>query len=83
MHKGGQNGVQDRIEVLSSILRQEPKHHVTVLLKKCILPTVSPISIHVGQMLGAIQLNRQPFLRSEKINFHFAALVKGDWQPLV
>jgi hypothetical protein len=83
MHQRGRYGVQDQVEVLSNIFRQEPQHHVTVPLEKRILPTVSAVSICIRQVLGAIQLNRKPFLRGKKINFHFAAFIKGDRQPLV
>jgi hypothetical protein len=57
MNESGQNSIQNLVEALARVLRQETQHKISILLQQGVLPSVPPISVGVGEMLRAIQLN--------------------------
>ena len=65
-------------EALADIFRQETEHKVAVFLEQCILTAITPVSLGIGQMLRAIQLDRNARLRIKQVNFHLSVFVKGD-----
>ena len=63
--------------MLTRVIGQEPQDQIAVLLQKGVLPAVPAVGVGVGQVLGTIQLDRKPQLRSEEVHLHFALLIKG------
>ena len=60
MRQRSDNPVQNLIETLSHVFRQEAQHEVAVLLQQNVLPPVSPIGVGVIQILATIQFDRYP-----------------------
>lgn len=77
------DGIQHVAQISGDILGKKSQHEIPILLEKKILPSVSPISFAIGQMLGAVQLDRQACLHIEQIDFHFAMVIKLDLQHSV
>jgi hypothetical protein len=57
MNKCRQNGVQNQVEMLARVFRQEPQHKISILLEQDVLPPVPPICFCAGEMLSAVQLD--------------------------
>ena len=55
--ESGQNGIQNLIEALTCVFRQESRHKISMLPKQGVLPPVSPICFSIRQMLRAIQFD--------------------------
>ena len=57
------DGAEDRIEydveMLANVFGQEPQHKMAVLLQQLILAPIAPVRLHIGQVLGAVELDRQ------------------------
>jgi hypothetical protein len=64
MNESGQNGIQNLLEALARVFRQESQHKISILLEKGVLPPVSPIRVGISEMLRAIQLNDQAGFRA-------------------
>ena len=54
MNQGGQDGVENQIELLAEIFGEESQDEISVLLQQGILLPVLPVGFGIRQMLRAI-----------------------------
>lgn len=59
MNERFQNGIQNHVEAPAQVFHQEAPNKLSILLEQGVFPPVSPITVGVGEMLRAIQLNDQ------------------------
>jgi len=72
------DGIEDVIQALTEVFREETEHEIAVLLERGVLATVAPVGFGVSQMLSAIQFDDQAQFVAKQIYFHAASRVKRD-----
>ena len=80
MNKHSLDCIQDLIEVLADVFRQEAQHEIALLLQEVVLVPVQAVSLGIGQVVRTIQLNRQARLGAEQVHLHPALAAKGYGQ---
>jgi hypothetical protein len=75
-----QDAVQHLVEVTADILGKETEDEIPVFLQQPVLSTITAISRRIGQMLGAVKLDRQAGIGVEQIDFHSSPSVERDRQ---
>ena len=78
--EGAENTIQHVVQLLADIFCQKTQHKIAALLKQGILAAITAVGIRVGEVLRAIQFDRQTRLRIQQVNFHLPAFVKWDGQ---
>jgi hypothetical protein len=73
------DGVQDIVQVLAEVFGKESEDEITVFLECDVLPTVTPVSFGVGQMLRSVQFDYQAQFFAKQIHFHAALCIERDW----
>jgi hypothetical protein len=68
MNESGQNCIQNLIEALARVFRQETQQEISILLQQGIFPPIPPVRFRISQMLCSIQLN-------DDIRFFFQRLL--------
>ena len=81
--EGAEDTIQHVAQLLADIFCQKTQHKVAALLKQDILAAITAVGIRIGQVLRAIQFDRQTSFRIQQVNFHLPALAKWDGQPRV
>jgi hypothetical protein len=76
--QGSQDSVESLVEAFADVFGEEPQHQPPVLLKQRILPPVATVGVRVGQVLTAVQFDREAGFRTEQIHFHDAPPIEGD-----
>ena len=80
MGHGALNHVENIIEALADVFRQEPQHEITVFLQHQILSAIPAIGIGSGQMMRTVQFNGQIRFRTYQIDFHGPMSIEGNRQ---
>lgn len=53
-------------------------YQISVLLEKSVFCSVAAVGVLIVKVLFAIKLDNDIFIDTQKINFHFAAFIKGN-----
>src|ERR1051326_1686382 len=81
MNEGGHDCIQNLVQVLASVFRQEPQNEISVLLQQCVFSPVTTVSLLITEMLRAVQFNDHTVLGAEEVDLHLAGTVEryGDF----
>ena len=76
--QGGEDLIQNSVQLLADIRRQEPEDKKTVPLKDRVLPAVPPPGFLIGVVLWAINFDHKPRVCAQKISLQTSLLIERD-----
>jgi hypothetical protein len=80
MREDSQDGIQDRVQLLDQILRQEAKNEEPVLLQERILLSIPTVGLGIRQVLRAVQFDHRSGVNAQEVDLHLAQVVEGNGQ---
>src|SRR4051812_14615722 len=75
-----QDSVENMVELLAGVFRQESQYKISMLLEQGVLPAVASVRLGIGEMLRAIQFNDRVCIHAQKVHLHFPVAVERDRQ---
>jgi hypothetical protein len=78
-----QDAFEYPIQVAPDVFGQIPEHEVAVFLKQLVLAAVTSVDNGIRQMLWAVELDGDPFICAEKIDFHLTPSIESDREVCV